>query len=390
MKQLGLGLVLPIFLGLAACTSPFQASQPSAQLTALPPRASRTPLPTREVLVDARVTANGALALRSPVVSAGFDINGKVTSVRVRAGQSVKRGDVLATLDETDLRDAIEDAKLSLDLTEANIRLQAVPTAKEDLDAAKAALASANASYAQTKSGAKRSEIETAQRNLDAAWLQYLGSQVSRDVHCGGPFGTAAIDCKQREANYGNAYESWLAAKASLDKVREPVSRNTLTQAYANVTSAQAKVDTLNAELGKEQRKLAEVQYEQAKAAYERAQAKLVKATLTAPCDCVVQEVKIAVGGAASANAFVLVDARGLQFQTTNLSERDLGGLKPGATAQVRLKAHAEPLTGKVVTILSQSSGQQSGVALFTVLIDVDPADKLLLPGMTGQAEIVR
>lgn len=381
-------MALVASLALAACTAPFQ-TPPDAQVTPLAPRPTRTALPTRAVQTDVNVTTNGVLALRVPTVQAGFDVNGTVTSVRVKAGQRVKPGDTLATLDDTDLRDAVEDAQLTLALTDANIRLQAIPVSKEDTNAAKAALSSANASYAVTKSGSKNSEIENARRSAEAAWLQYLAAQVTRDVHCGTFLGTTTLDCKANEAQYGNAYESMLAARASYQKLLEPVSKNTLTQAYAPVVSAQAKVDALNAATSAEQRTIAELQHEQAQAALERAQKKRSKATLVSPCACVVQLVNIAVGGAASANAFVLVDASRLQFQTTNLTERDLNGLRPGTRATIRLKAHDTALTGQVAAVLAQSSGTQSGVALFTVLIDLDAGDKLLLPGMTGQAEIV-
>jgi HlyD family secretion protein len=383
-----LALVLTAAAGLAACQ--FPGGQPQADLSAtqIPVRATRTPLPTREVVAASNVTANGVLALRGPVIQTGFDINGRVSSVRVVAGQRVKSGDVLATIDDTDLRDAVEDAELSLALTEAQIRLQAAPVLTEEIDAAKAALASAQVSYSQTKTGPTQGELDNAQRNADAAWLQYLAAQSNRDTHCGGPLGTKTIDCQQQEVQYGNAYESMLAARVTLTSLKDPVSQNTLTQSYASVTSAQSRLDALNAATPAETKRVAEVQYAQSKAALERAKSRLTKATLTAPCDCVVQEIKISVGGASSAAAFVLVDVANLQFQTTNLSERDVAGIGPGAGVTVRLKAHEAPLRGKVATVLSQSSGAQGGVALFTVLVELDATDKLLLPGMTGEAEL--
>jgi HlyD family secretion protein len=383
-----LALALIAAGSLAACQFPGGQPQADISATQLPRRATRTPLPTREVVAASNVTANGVLALRGPVVQTGFDISGRVSSVRVMAGQRVKTGDVLATIDDTDLRDAVEDAELSLALTEAQIRLSAAPVLTEDIDAAKAALASAQASYTQSKSGATQGEIDNAQRNADASWLQYLSAQSNRDTHCGGPLGTKTIDCQQQEAQYGNAYESMLAARATLKALKEPVSQNTLTQSYASVTSAQSRLDALNAPTAAETKRVAEVQYDQAKAALDRAKSRLTKATLTAPCDCVVQEIKVAVGGASSAAAFVLVDVANLQFQTTNLSERDVAGIGPGAAVTVRLKAHEAPLRGKVATVLSQSSGAQGGVALFTVLIELDATEKLLLPGMTGEAEL--
>jgi multidrug efflux pump subunit AcrA (membrane-fusion protein) len=51
-------------------------------------------------------------------------------------------------------------------------------------------------------------------------------------------------------------------------------------------------------------------------------------------------------------------------------------------------KAYAEQFTGKVSAVLAQSSGTQSDVSLYTVLIGLDKTQAKLLPGMTGQAEI--
>jgi multidrug resistance efflux pump len=377
-------------LVLAACQLQLPGTTQDTPAQTLVPRATRTALPTREVLPVFNVTASGVIALRGPVSQAGFDVTGKVTAVRASVGQRVKKGDVLAALDDQALRDAVEDAELSLALTDAQIRLSAAPIAQEDIDAAKASLASAQASYAQTRSGTASGDIETARRNVDAAWLSYLAAQTSRDVHCGGPLGTKTLDCKQKESSFGNAYESWLSAKAALEAATDPVSKNTLTQAYASVTSAQARLDALNAPSTAESKQIAQLQHDQAVAAVERAKSRLDKATLLSPCDCVVQEVKIAVGGQASAAAFTLVDTAraNIQFQTTNLTERDLNGLGPGAVATIRLKAHEAPLTGKVTNVLAQSAGAQDGVALFTVLIELDTSETLLLPGMTGEAEL--
>ncbi len=78
-------------------------------------------------------------------------------------------------------------------------------------------------------------------------------------------------------------------------------------------------------------------------------------------------------------------------FRTTNLSERDLGSIKAGAPATIRLKPFDKPFRGTVKAVLPRrTNGQGAGgaTAVFTVLIDVDPAGAELLPGMTGQAEI--
>ena len=166
---------------------PGGAQQAGGTPIAIPP--TPTPLPTRVVAPSTTVSSDGVLALAVPAVGLGFDISSKVTAVNVTAGQRVKAGDVLATLDDTALRDAVTDAQLSVDLTEAQIRVQAIPSGKEDLAAAQAALDSANASYASTKAGISQSDIDKARRNAEAAEFNYLASQTNRNVHCGGPQG---------------------------------------------------------------------------------------------------------------------------------------------------------------------------------------------------------
>ena len=349
---------------------------------------SQNALPTREPLSQAAISADGALALSAPTVSLTFEGSGKITSVRVTLGQAVKKGSVLATIDDTELRDAVVDAQFALRQIELSIRQQYAPPSNEDLAAAQASLRSASAAYTVTKAGKTQSELESARRSWESAWLQYLNAQIDRDVHCGGPDGVAAVDCKMKEANYGNAYESMLAAKTSYEKTKEPVAKESLIQAQSSVVSARAKLDSLSAPVAEEMRALNDLQLAQAKSALARAQAKLSKATLVSPCDCIVQAVNIGVGAASGGAAMVLVDPSKLQFRTSNLAERDVVALKPGASVSIRLKAHAEAIDGTVAAVLAQSSGTQSGSALYTVLIDVEPGTLKLLPGMTGQAEI--
>lgn len=377
---------------LAACssntTTQSQSTQASAQRSANQQAATVTPLPTRVVVAETSVAVDGVLALSVPQISLGFEQNGKVTDVSVTLGQRVKKGDVLAKIDDTTLQDAVIDAQAQVESQNASIQQQLTPATKEELAAAQAALSVAYTNYNTTKAGATTSDMATAQKNLEVAKKQYLSAQVSRDLACGGPLGTASINCQSQEASYGNAYESMLAAQSSLDKLNLPVTQETLTQAYASVASAKAKLDSLKNGVTEAQAKINQAQLDQANTALSLAQSNLSKATLLSPCDCIVQAVNVAVGAQSSGTAFQLVDLSNLQFTTTNLTERDVATIKVGAAVTVRLKAHSESLSGKVSAILAQSSGSQSGTALYTVLIQLDPSSKLLLPGMTGQAEI--
>ena len=172
------------------------------------------------------------------------------------------------------------------------------------------------------------------------------------------------------------------------NKALEPVAQNTLTQAYSSVASAKAKLDALKAGVTTEQATVDEASLSQTQAALELAKSNLSKTKLVSPCDCVVQVVNVATGVLPSGAAFTLVDPSRIQFKTTNLTERDISRIKVGAAVTLRLKAYADGFTGKVSAVLAQSSGTQSSVALYTVVIDLDQTQAQLLPGMTGQAEI--
>lgn len=72
------------------------------------------------------------MALALPVLPLAFETVARVAAVNVEVGQLVKRGQLLATLDDSTLREALVDAQLNQDLTEAQIRQQANTTRKEE------------------------------------------------------------------------------------------------------------------------------------------------------------------------------------------------------------------------------------------------------------------
>jgi len=379
-------------LSLAACSStaqpgpgPGQAPQAGSQRAAF---AAPTPLPTRELVVATTVTADGVLSLAVPEIKLSFDQSDKVLTINAKPGQTVKKGDVLATIDVTTLQDAVTDAQLALDLTKANIDVQNAPPTTATLAAAQAALDASYASYGVTKAGSTQSDIYTAKLAVDAAWQRYLSAQVNRDVHCGTPAGTGTNDCKMQEASYGNAFESWVSARDNYQKLIEPVTQDALNQAYASVASAKSKLDSLRAGVSSAQGQIDAAQVMQSQANVAIAQTNLDSAKLLSPCDCIVQSSGLAVSVVPTGTAFTLIDLTGIQFRTTNLVESDVEKVKVGAPVTIRLKSYPDAFTGKVAAVLSQSSGTQGTSALFTVLISIDKTNRKLLPGMTGQAEI--
>jgi multidrug resistance efflux pump len=85
-----------------------------------------------------------------------------------------------------------------------------------------------------------------------------------------------------------------------------------------------------------------------------------------------------------------LLDTGRLQFETNNLSERDLAQITPGQEALITLKAYPnDTVDGRVLRIAPVAEGTVGDAATFSVIIDLDGTDLDLLPGMTGRVEIV-
>jgi multidrug resistance efflux pump len=362
--------------------------------------AAPTALATRVVTASTNVAADGALALSGPTVSVGFESSGKVTAVNVVPGQAVKKGDVLAELDPQALNEALLQAQQSLELKQAQIEKSLAPTQQSDIDTANANLNSAYAAYAEVKAGPKASDVKSALSSWNQAKNSLYQAQLGRDQECEFVPGTttdAQMAAAKADKSNMDCYTSDLSVQASDMRERaayqsyldaqEPPTQDELTKAWASVVQAQTSLAALEQGVSDDQKAVYDLQLEQARLAVERAQRDLAQARLVSPCDCVVQAVELSVGASAN-GSITLLDTARLQFRTSNLNERDVVKLKAGQSVTIRLKAYDQTLTGKVGAILPVSSGTSSSVALYTVLIDLDPTTLSLLPGMTGQAQI--
>ncbi len=97
------------------------------------------------------VAFDGTLSPRKQS-NVNFSVSGTVTSVKAKAGQTVKKGQALATVDDSDLEDAVDLAEANLTTAKANLSdvydndgsSAAITSAKAQVSSATAALAQAN------------------------------------------------------------------------------------------------------------------------------------------------------------------------------------------------------------------------------------------------------
>jgi HlyD family secretion protein len=124
------------------------------------------------------------------------EINARMASYRVSAGQEVRKGDVLAVLSSPELTAAVEEAKANLATAVANranvevgVRKEEVDTAAQDLRIAEANLALAEVDHTRTatlaqKDFASKQQLDEATASLDEAKANFsqLKAAYAEDV----------------------------------------------------------------------------------------------------------------------------------------------------------------------------------------------------------------
>ncbi len=386
----------------------------SGDSTAVAPQAVQPPHTGTIVLAD------GQLAALKPVLPLSFAVSGRLTGVPVQEGDVVAEGDVLATLDETALSEAVTGAELQV--AQAEISLAQAQLALEELlnweaDEMVVAMAEANLAVAQANlesaleqdtaagSGLTSANVSVqqsqraladAQEAYDKAW------EPARDWELGDPWRKQALEY-ERDATaraVQNAEEGLQVAWANYNLTSAGLNDNNALGAEASLASARQALDQAQTGLKESDIAAARLQVEQAQLSIDQAQFNLDQAkralddaVLYAPWGGTIFSVDTAAGAMVGAGTPILTlqDAEDLQFHTTNLSERDLVDVEPGQAVRVSLKSHpGDEIEGRVVRIVTQASGAIGDAATFIVVVELEPSDLLLLPGMTGRAEILR
>jgi len=128
---------------------------------------------------------------------------------------------------------------------------------------------------------------------------------------------------------------------------------------------------------------------QQAQAVMEGAQARLAQGTLTAPFDGTVTSLGVIPGEFVKANRSIVTLATldNLQFETTDLSERDIPNIHIGDPVNIFIEALNKNIDGKVIGI-SPKADIVGGDVVYKVTIAPDTQPEGLLWGMTAEVEI--
>ncbi len=200
---------------LAACgagaTAEPQAA-PAAQATAAPvPTAAPAPTTAPASAIELGVSGTGEIKAAQDA-DLVFASQGTVAEVKVKEGDTVKKGDLLAILDTRVFDQQVHQAEAALESARAAATALTEPPRAADLAAARAQLQQAQAALNEVKQGPKAQDLQTADAGVAAAEanLQSTRDKLSfAKTQADAAVQNASLALTQAQASYATAKSNW-------------------------------------------------------------------------------------------------------------------------------------------------------------------------------------
>ena len=331
---------------------------------------------TETVSVTGTLKANDDIGLN-------FETPGRIKESRIKVGDRVAKGDVLAILDQTNLQNDLDQAQANLDKARADAGANSdivhtddveVENAKSSLEDTKS-LNDANVKAAdQTYTDAKN-KLDDAQSYYDQVKSESGASSSTTKL--------AKLTLDAAEASYNSAKKDRDVALKQADLAKTGAENN-LNSAEANLSAAKSKY--VSAGNNATVKSFA--------AAYETALNNLDKAVLRAPTNGVIKKVNFKPGeviGSPSVTSQSGFFAEMISFDNifeAQVSEADIAKVAMGQSAKLTFNAlPSESFDGEVVSVEPSATVVQD-VVDFVVKISLAKNDLRLKDGMSADVDI--
>jgi membrane fusion protein, multidrug efflux system len=290
------------------------------------------------------------------ISNVGPRVAGTVSGVYVVENQAVKEGDVLAEIDPTDLRIAVEQARAQVAQAQAQLEAEdpnvpiTLASNVSTLSAAQSELAAAEAALS-----AARTDVEQLTAQIVQAVANDHEAQLERDRSQ-----KLVAQGAVSQADFDQRFNAAAATAANIDALKQ-----SLAGAKARVVQQQAQLIALKSHLvevkANAPRQIATRQasvvgkqaaFDLAKAQLAQAEKNLSYAKVVAPVTGIVAKKAVAVGDYISPGQQIVAIAQtdGL-FITANYRETQLAGIRPGQSATIHVDALDIELHGSVESL---------------------------------------
>lgn len=369
---------------LAAITLLSACNLPGSVSPAPPARSSTLAKGT----LAATVNATGAIQPEAEV-KLTFQSTGKVAHVSVSKGDSVKKGDILATLDTTDLEFALAQAQTGLVIANAGYSRTVDGPRTAEITAALASLNAAYASYNKLQTGPDAADISAAETAVRNAEVALRNAQTANDLAY--KFAPKDYPNSPTLTQLEQARNNLEAAKEQYDRLIRGADNAQLASALQAIAAAKAQLERLQQPARQFNLDQANAEREKALIQIKQAQRRLEQARIMAPGDGVVAAVNIVEGedaGTGTVPAIVLVDTSQLHIDIT-VDEIDVARIRPDLEVVITLDSLPGTELKGTVERIAATSTTVNGVISYVVRVVLAKTDAPLRIGMTANASIV-
>lgn len=342
--------------------------------------------PVRRGTLEATVSATGNITMpRQAKLS--FGSSGTVAEVKVKVGDQVKEGQVLAKLDTVPLERTVTSARANLRTAQINLEKATNPYDEQDIANAEAAVRNAQVAVevAQRSVEVARNSTTNAQtvRDREYEWSYFVNRYIEA-VNAGG----------HTQEDLDRLYNNVLTAQERLAVARQQAA-NTITNADNDLAKARDTLRSAQQDLAEKRAggdaqdiELKRNALVSAQASYLTTLDNLNRATVTAPFSGVIASVGLKEGEQAAATANItLVDTSVVQVEAI-LDEIDVAKVRPGHDAIITLDALPDVRLKATVTAISPVATRQAGVVNYPVTLTLEPTQTPAKDGMTALATI--
>jgi len=372
-------LAIAIALALVGCQVQTQAKS-TAQQTAKIQRGNLT----------AAISTAGTVTAQSQVVL-NFLASGQVKEIDVKVGDKVKAGQVLAKLDTTSLEMSVTRAQNGLDTAKLQLQKTQEGSKPQDVAAAKANLASAQASYqaaldkyslSDAQLAVARTQVDKTKAALDRAQLAY-NWEANNWLDANPKLSAQYTTLTDTLASYNLTVDAYNQQAAGIND-------SAVKAAASQVAQAQSSLDQLLATPAPEDITQAQAAVKQSEASLQQAQLALAQASLVAPVDGTVGDIYAMVGqwASGSTQALVLTDLSRLEVAVT-FAEVDVTKVQVGEHAQVTLDALQGTVFTGTLTEIDAVGTTTQGVVNYAATVSIDNPTDTIRPGMNASANVI-
>ncbi len=315
-----------------------------------------------------------------------FKSTGWVKLVAVEEGDHVKKGQLLASLDDGQQKLALEQAEASLKAAQARLEQVEKGPSAEDIAAAEAAVKSAREAYKKLLEGPTEDEKIAAKAQVDLAKARLDQAQAAYDKVAHMP----NVAMLPQSLQLQEATINYQAALANYRKLVARPSDAQIAQAEAQIAQAEAQLAKLKDSPSREDIDAAQAQVEQAKVGVEQAKLALENVQILAPFAGIVAEVNIKENEMPPTMepAIVLIDPDSGFYVDMTVDEMDVAKVAVGQRADVKPSALRDVVLKGTVSYISPVSTQVNGVTSYRGKVKLDGTNASLKDGMYADVTV--